>query len=235
MAVFTITGDVDPFLHVSLRRGESISCESDAMVMMEEALDLTGRMQGGLLQAMMRKLTNGESFFQQHIKAVRGDGDCLLSPNLPGAMQILDVGKVQYCISDEAYVAATDGVQVTAQMQSLGTALFGGTGGFFIGRSSGSGQLVVSGFGAIFSIDVSPEKNVIIDNGHVVAWDSSLHYELSTSTSQGQGLLNSLVNSVTSGEGLVLKFSGRGQVIVCSRNRSGFLTWLGAKLGLRKS
>lgn len=235
MAVFTITGDVDPFLHVSLRRGESISCESDAMVMMEEALDLTGRMQGGLLQAMMRKLTNGESFFQQHIKAVRGDGDCLLSPNLPGAMQILDVGKVQYCISDEAYVAATDGVQVTAQMQSLGTALFGGTGGFFIGRSSGNGQLVVSGFGAIFSIDVSPEKNVIIDNGHVVAWDSSLHYELSTSTSQGQGLLNSLVNSVTSGEGLVLKFSGRGQVIVCSRNRSGFLTWLGAKLGLRKS
>lgn len=83
MPVFTITGDVDPFLHVSLRRGESISCESDAMVMMEDTLDLTGRMQGGFLQAMMRRLANGESFFQQHIQAVRGDGDCLLSPSLP--------------------------------------------------------------------------------------------------------------------------------------------------------
>ncbi len=235
MPVFTITGDVDPFLHVSLRRGESISCESDAMVMMEATLDLTGRMQGGFLQAMMRRLANGESFFQQHIQAVRGDGDCLLSPSLPGAMQVLDVGKVQYCISDEAYLAATDGVQVTAQMQNLGNALFGGTGGFFIGRSSGSGQLVVSGFGSIFSIDVSPDKSVVIDNGHVVAWDSSLHYELAASTSQGQGLLGSLVNSVASGEGIVLKFSGNGQVIVCSRNRSGFLTWLGAKLGLRKA
>lgn len=231
MPVFTITGDVDPFLHVSLRRGESISCESNAMVMMEDALDLTGRMQGGFFQAMMRRMANGESFFQQHIQAVRGDGDCLLSPNLPGAMQILDVGPAQYCIADEAYVAATDGVQVTAQMQNLGTALFGGTGGFFIGRSSGSGQLVVAGFGSIFSLDVTPNKSVIIDNGHVVAWDSSLHYEMAASTSQSQGLLGNLVNSVTSGEGLVLKFSGHGKVIVCSRNREGFLAWLKSKLG----
>ena len=125
MPVFTVTGDVDPFLHVSLTRGESIFCESDAMVMMEDPLDLTGRMQGGFLQAVMRRLADGESFFQQQITATRGDGDCLLSPNLPGGMEVLDVGTTQYCVSDEAYVAATDGVQVTAQMQSLGNAMFG--------------------------------------------------------------------------------------------------------------
>lgn len=33
MPQFTVTGDVDPFLHVSLRKGEKIYCESDAMVM----------------------------------------------------------------------------------------------------------------------------------------------------------------------------------------------------------
>jgi uncharacterized protein (AIM24 family) len=38
MAIFTITGDVDPFLHVSLRKGERIYCESDAMVMMQDTL-----------------------------------------------------------------------------------------------------------------------------------------------------------------------------------------------------
>lgn len=235
MPVFTVTGDVDPFLHVSLTRGESIFCESDAMVMMEDPLDLTGRMQGGLFQAVMRRMANGESFFQQQITAARGDGDCLLSPNLPGGMEILDVGTTQYCVSDEAYVAATEGVQVTAQMQSLGNAIFGGTGGFFIGRSSGTGKLVVSGFGSIFSLDVTPGKSVIIDNGHVVAWDSSLHYELAASTSQSQGLLGNLVNSVTSGEGIVLKFSGRGRVIVCSRNRTGFVSWMGTKLGIKNS
>jgi uncharacterized protein (TIGR00266 family) len=235
MPVFNVTGDVDPFLHVSLAKGESIYCESDAMVMMEDTLDLSGRMQGGIFQAVMRRLTNGESFFQQHIKAVRGDGDCLLSPNLPGGMEVLNVGAAQYCISDEAYVAATEGVQVTAQMQSLGNAIFAGTGGFFIGHSSGSGKLVVSGFGSIFSLDVTPNKSMVIDNGHVVAWDRNLHFELAASTNQSQGLLSNLVNSVTSGEGVVLKFSGHGRVIVCSRNRNGFVSWMGSKLGIKNS
>jgi len=85
MPAFTTTGDVDPFLHVSLKQGEMIYCESDAMVMMESALDLRGRMTGGLGRALMRRFANGESFFQQHIEAVRGGGDCLLSPMLPGA------------------------------------------------------------------------------------------------------------------------------------------------------
>ena len=39
MPTFNITGDVDPFLLVSLRRGETIFCESNAMVMMEDALE----------------------------------------------------------------------------------------------------------------------------------------------------------------------------------------------------
>ena len=82
---------------------------------------------------------------------------------------------------------------------------------------------------------MAPAKSVVIDNGHVVAWDSSLRYELAASTSQSQGLLGNLVNSVTSGEGIVLKFTGQGRVIVCSRNRSGFVTWMGTKLGIKNS
>lgn len=88
MPSFTTTGDVDPFLHVSLRKGEKIYCESDAMVMMESTLDLRGRMTGGIGSAIMRRFANGESFFQQHIEAVRGDGDCLLSPMLPGSLRL---------------------------------------------------------------------------------------------------------------------------------------------------
>jgi uncharacterized protein (TIGR00266 family) len=226
MPAFTITGDVDPFLHVSLRKGETIFCESDAMVMMEDALDLSSSVQGGLLQAAMRRLANGESFFQQRIEAVRGDGDCLLSPTMPGAVQILDVGKTQYYLSDGAYVAATASVQVTARMQSLGTALFGGTGGFFIGQTSGSGQIAVSGFGSLFMIDVQQGKEIVVDNGHVVAWDSTLNYEIAASTSRNKGLIGNLVNSVTSGEGIVLRFRGNGKVLLSSRNWDNFASKL---------
>jgi uncharacterized protein (TIGR00266 family) len=231
MPAFTITGDVDPFLHVALKQGEKIYCESDAMVMMESALDLRGKLTGGLKGAIMRRLANDESLFQQHIEAVRGDGDCLLAPTLPGAMQVVDVGSRQYLLSDGAFVAATSGTEMKVRMQNLGNALFAQSGGFFVMETSGSGQVVVSGFGSMFELDVTPGKDIVIDNSHVVCWDSSLRYEISVTTNAGQGgggfggMLGNLVNSVTSGEGVVLRFSGNGRVHVCSRNRSAFLNW----------
>jgi uncharacterized protein (AIM24 family) len=131
MAVFTVTGEVDPFLHVSLSKGERIFCESDAMVMMEAALELKGQMSGGILGSLMRRLANGESFFQQHIEASRGDGDCLLSPVLTGAMQVVEVGPRQYLLNDGAFVAAESGVEMKVQMQNIANALFAQSGGFF--------------------------------------------------------------------------------------------------------
>jgi uncharacterized protein (TIGR00266 family) len=225
MPTFSVTGDVDPFLHVAMARGETIYCESDAMVMMEDTLDLKGKMRGGLGSALMRTFANGESFFQQHIEAVRGNGDCLLSPTLPGAMEVVDVVSRQYMISDGAFVAATSGIELKVRTQSLGNALFAQSGGFFITETSGQGQVVVSGFGSMSMLDVAPGKDVIIDNSHVVCWDSALRYEISMTTGQSSGFLGNLVNSQTSGEGVVLRFSGSGKVYVCSRNRAAFRKW----------
>jgi len=225
MPTFSVTGDVDPFLHVSLVQGEKIYCESDAMVMMEATLDLKGKMTGGIGSAIMRRFANGESFFQQHIEAVRGGGDCLLSPTLPGAMQIVDVGARQYMLSDGAFVAASAGVDLKVRTQSLGNALFAQSGGFFITETAGSGQLAVSGFGSMSELEVTKGNDIVIDNAHVVCWDSTLKYEISITTGTSGGFLGNLVNSQTSGEGMVLRFSGQGKVLICSRNRNAFLSW----------
>jgi uncharacterized protein (TIGR00266 family) len=183
-------------------------------------------MKGGLGSALMRTFANGESFFQQHIEATRGDGDCLLSPTLPGAMQVVDCGPRQYIISDGAFVAAGSGVDLKVRTQSLGNALFAQSGGFFVTETQGSGQVVVSGFGSMNELEVEPGKDAIIDNSHVVAWDSTLHYEVSVTTGQSSGFLGNLINSQTSGEGIVLRFSGRGKIYVCSRNRNAFKAWM---------
>lgn len=226
MTAFTVTGEVDPFLHVSMKQGDKIYCESGAMVMMEANLELKGRMTGGLGSALMRRFTNGESLFQQHIEAVRGDGDCLLSPTLPGGLEVLEVGTTQYLLNDGAFVAATSGTEMKVRTQSLGNALFAQSGGFFVMETSGKGQVVVSGFGSMFSLDVELGKDLIIDNSHVVCWDSTLQYKLSVTTSSSGGglggMLGNLVNSATSGEGIVLCFSGQGKVFVCSRNPAAF-------------
>lgn len=234
MPQFKVVGEVDPFLHVTLRRGEKIYAESDAMVTMDATLELKGRMQGGFMSALARRFANDESFFMQSIEANGGDGETLLSPNIPGDIEILDIGKDQYMLNDGAFLAATDGVDIKVRTQGIGQALLGGTGGFFIMQTAGQGTLAVSGFGTIFGLDVTAGNDVIIDNFHVVGWDSRLNYNISTSTAKS-GFLAGLLNSITSGEGIVNRFSGNGKVYVCSRNRSGFLGWIASAIRPERS
>ena|SRR3990172_7705940 len=228
MPDFQVAGNIDPFLLVALRKGEKIYSESDAMVTMEATLELKGEARGGFFSSIARKLTAGESLFQQAIEATGGDGQALLAPTLPGDIQILDIGKNQYRLNDGAFLACTPDVKISVVSQGIGKAILGGTGGFFIMETSGTGTLVISGFGAIFAIDVLPSVDTIVDNYHVVAWEKNLRYSVSLSTAKS-GFFGNLVNSVTSGEGVVNRFSGNGKVYVCSRNRAGFVGWVASQ------
>lgn len=230
MPNFSVVGAVDPFLHVSLKQGESIYAERGAMVSMDTTLELKGEVRGGMLGALARRLTTGESFFQQTMAATNGDGDALFSPNLPGDVMVLECGKRQFRLNDGAFLAADTTLDIKIKNQGIGQALVGGTGGFFIMETAGHGNLAIAGFGALFALDVKPGSDSIVDNTHVVAWDAALTYNISTSTAQ-RGFFSGLVNSMTSGEGVVNRFSGSGQVIVASRNKVGFAGWVASLIG----
>lgn len=235
MTDFTVTDGQDPFLHVSLKKGEAVFAERDAMVMMDGTLDLTGNVQGGLMAGIARRLVAGESLFTQKVEAKRGDGDLLLSQVVPGGLHVFEVGPRQYKLSDGAFLAAETTVEIKVRTQSLGGAMFGSTGGFFIMETSGAGKLCVGGFGSLFLLDITHGQNPLIDNGHVIAWDANLAYEMTAATARGGGLISNLVSSQTSGEGLAMRFSGEGKVLVCSRQRRGFTEWLRQQLNLTRS
>jgi len=234
MVTFEITGGVDPLLRAHLEQGDTLYAENNAMVSMDETLSLTGKASGGFFRSLGRKFLNDENFFQQHYVAEKGAGDVLLAPNIPGDVRLLEVDNAQYMLSDGAYLASTEGVKIEAKSQSLGKALFSRSGGFFVMKASSAGTLAVSGFGSIREIEVTPEKPVLVDNGHLVAWDAALTYELTMNTAH-KGFLGRLVESATSGEGIVLKFAGTGKILVCSRNRGGFLDWIAGNLPEQKS
>lgn len=157
----------------------------------------------------------------------------LISPTLAGDVWLLKVGDEKYTIADGCYLANTDGVDIGTKTQGLGKALFASTGsglkGFFVMQATGYGTLVVSGFGSMQEVMVTPDNPQVIDNGHLVAWDSSLKYEVALNTGH-KGFFGKMVESVVSGEGVVLKFTGRGRVIVCSRNRQAFLDWIESRM-----
>lgn len=222
---FEITGSVDPLLSCQLEKGDVLLAESNAMVAMDNNLKLRGKARGGLLSSISRKLLNDESFFQQSIEAEDGCGEVLLAPNIPGDIQVLEIGQKQYMLTDGAFLAATESVSLTSKYQGLGRSVLGNSGGFFIMGTEGQGQLAISGFGSMRELKVNPGQTIVVDNGHLVAWDTNLAYELSINTSKS-GLLGKLVNSQTTGEGIVLKFKGEGSIFVCSRNRGSFLNWV---------
>lgn len=234
MPQMTISGSIDPLLSVALEKGEAIFAERNAMVAMDSTLALTGRAKGGLFSALSRKFLNDESFFQQKIEALDGAGEVLLTPTLPGDVILLNAGEQQYMISDGAYLASTESVELEMKSQGLGRALLGNSGGLFVMSTEGQGQIAVSGFGSVRAIELDGSRSVYVDNGHLVAWDQALDYELALNTAK-QGFFGKILHSQTSGEGIVLKFSGCGSLYVCSRNRGGFVDWLFSQMPQNKA
>ena len=234
MAKFSIDGTTDPFVRVKLEQGEKISAERDAMAAMSDTITLGGKARGGIFKSLARAVTTGESFFMQEITAEKGPGSVMLSPRHPGEVHLVELDNDEWMLSDGSYLASDDALTLeTVRQKSVGTALVGGTGGFFQLKVSGSGTLAVSGVGAVREMTVAPGTELIVDSGHAVAWPASLSSKASLSTGQGGGFIKKAVGSAKSGEGIVLRFDGGtngGKVLVSSRARSSFIGWISEQL-----
>jgi uncharacterized protein (AIM24 family) len=79
----------------------------------------------------------------------------------------------------------------------------------------------VGAFGRIVEHDV--EDELIVDTGHVVAFTERLAYSINK-------VGGSWVQSWLAGEGVVLRFSGRGKMLVQSHNPKEFGGLLGPQL-----
>lgn len=231
MATFEKTSGQDPFLHVSLKKGETIYAESDAMVMMDATLDLEASMQGGFFSSLVRTFATDQSFFRQKVTALRGDGDILLSPKFSGNVEIIEINQNnEFYLNDGVHLASDETVKMEGKTQGVGKALFGGSGGFIITHASGYGKIAVGSYGDIFELEIDENTPRIIDNNHVVAWSTTLKYELGISTSQKKGVIGNLLNSQLTGEAMITKFSGKGKVYICSRNKIDFAAWVSSLL-----
>lgn len=230
MPQFETIGDIDPFLRVRMKEGEVCFTGLGRMVTMDTTLDLRAKMKGDVSKSIMRKMLTKTPFFFQEIRAVRGAGECLLAPALPGSLRVLEIGEVQYNVSDGCFLAGSSEARIAAKPQSLDKAFFSRTGGVFILESEGFGQIAVSGFGSLYEISMVPGHELIVHNSHVVAWQKTLDFSISVSLTE-DSLASNIMNTALSGEGFVLRFSGYGKVIVCSRNRYAFADWVKTQAG----
>jgi uncharacterized protein (TIGR00266 family) len=208
-----------PMVRVHLAGGETVKAESGAMVAASPTIDVESKMEGGFLGALSRKLLTGEKFFFQTLRATRGPGEVLLAPTVPGDIIILELDVVsEYMVQKDGFLAGAEGVKIESQMQSLSRGLLGGE-GFFILRVGGIGSLILNSFGAVHKIELKPDEEYIVDNGHLVAWSGTTSYSIEKAAA-------GWIASFTSGEGFVCRFRGPGLVYIQSRNPGGFGAWI---------
>jgi uncharacterized protein (TIGR00266 family) len=220
-----IHADAFPLIRYNLQPGEKLKAESDAMVAMSATVDVTGGVEGGILRGLGRMLS-GEKFFFQYLTATRGPGEVLLGHSQPGGIMDVELdGSYQLIVQKDGFLAATEGIEVNTTMQNLSRGLFSGE-GFFVLKISGRGVVFVSSYGAIHAIELDQGQQVVIDNGHLVAWPDYMRYTIEKASS-------GWIRSWMSGESLVCRFTGPGLVLIQTRNPKAFEGWLSA-MGFKK-
>jgi uncharacterized protein (TIGR00266 family) len=204
-----------------LQPGESVVAESGAMVGMSTNVQMQTQ-SGGLMKGLKR-LFGGESFFRNTFTAQGGQGEVLFATPLCGDMAVLEAGQRQWCIQNSAYVASSPSVDVKTKSGGF-KGMFSGA-GLFVLETQGQGQVIIGTFGALEPVQV--DGSMVIDTGHLAAWESTLQYKVGKS---GAGWIASFL----SGEGLVCHFQGQGTVYLQSRNAGEYGAAIGAMLPPRR-
>ncbi|MDO5559587.1 MAG: TIGR00266 family protein [Oscillospiraceae bacterium] len=211
--------DAFPLLECQLGPGETVRAESDAMVAMSPTLEINGALKGSVLGGLARKMLAGESFFFQEVAATKGSGQVLFAPALPGAIHDLQLnGSYGLRVQKNGYLASTCNINVSTAVQNLAQGLFSRAGLFVLGIN-GTGTVFLSSYGAVHRIDLAAGEEVVIDNGHLVAWVDTMDYKIEKAS-------NGWMSSIMSGECLVCRFRGPGFILIQTRNPSALGAWV---------
>ncbi len=213
---------------VKLAPGESFVSESGALFRSSGNINVdvstrAGGGAGGLLGGLKRLVAGEKFFFSTYTVGDDQEGEVGLAPTLQGEMRVLPCdGSTTWVLTGGSYLGSTPELTINTKFQGF-KGLFSGESLSFV-EVTGKGHLLVSAFGRITEIDV--EGGLVVDTGHVVAFESTLSYSISKAG-------GSWFQSWLVGEGLVLNFEGKGKIYVQSHNPSEFGGLLGPKLPQR--
>ncbi|MFV0288455.1 MAG: TIGR00266 family protein [Mycoplasmatales bacterium] len=212
---FKIEESQYPVLIVELNQNEALKLETGAMVSKTAGIDLSGKMNGGgFFQAVSKSLLGGENFFATTATAQANNQNIILAPKGLGSIYHIKLTGKQWYLEDGAFLASSPTVEYdTVIQQGLGNVLFGRTGGLFILKTRGVGELFVESFGTIKEITLEQGQEYVVDNSHLVAWEETVQHKIEVASG---------VFGYKTGEGLVTRLSGEGKILIQTRNIESF-------------
>jgi len=200
-------GPVFSILKIQMEAGEVIKAESGAMVSMSTGIELKATTTGKGFFGAIGAMVGGENLFASEFTANQA-GEVVLAPSAPGDIVHIPISGGTIFAQAGSYLAGSRGLTITAQGSFR--AMFSGE-GLFLSKISGTGDLFVSSFGAVYQKTLGSGELYRVDTGHIVAFDESVTYKIKKAS---KGLFSTLA----SGEGLVGEYLGPGRIWIQTRN-----------------
>ena len=205
---------------VRMAANEAIQAEGGAMVGMSAGVTLETKAKGGILKSLARSVLGGESFFINTYHAPAQGGEILLAPTLPGDVIVRAMQNEVLLLQSGSYVASSLGVELDTKWGGAKT-FFAGEGLIML-RATGSGNLIISSYGAIHELQLAAGQTYTVDTGHLVAFSEGMGFKIRK--------IGGLKSMLFSGEGIVVDLTGPGLVMLQTRSVNAFLSWLIPKL-----
>jgi uncharacterized protein (TIGR00266 family) len=208
--------------HIQMEPQEEIVAEAGAMVAMSRHIQASTTLRkgkGGGVFGGLKRVLAGESLFLSVFRSGAESGELYLAPTLIGDILPYTLTSSGLVVQSTGYLASTPQIDIDLGFQGF-KSFFSGESIFWL-NINGSGLVLLSSFGAIYEVDVNGEY--VVDTGHVVAFEKNLDFSI---TKAGTSWLGSFLG----GEGLVLRFRGRGKLYCQTHNPGAFGRLIGSQL-----
>ena len=204
------------YITVELNPGESIMAESDAMSTMAAEIDMKALLNGGFFTGLVKKYLGNESLFvNKFTNNTQSPKTLTLVQPTPGDIMSKELGAGEiYYLQSGAYIASDPSINISVSWAGFGSWI-GGEGLFRL-KATGPRKLFFGAYGGLLEKEV--DGDFLVDTGHLVSYEPSL-----TISAQ---LAGGIISSLTSGEGIVMRLTGRGKIVIQTRNVGSLTTWI---------
>ncbi|MBQ7084028.1 MAG: TIGR00266 family protein, partial [Anaerotignum sp.] len=194
---YRLIGSVVPAVEILLENtGESVFTQSGGMTWMTEGVEMSTNTRGGLMKGLGRVFA-GESLFMANYTNTKPNSVIAFAAGAPGSIYTVDLSATGPMTCQKgAFLCAQDSVNLkTVLTKKLSAGFFGGE-GFILQEISGSGIAFLEIDGDLVERELAPGEVLKVDTGNVVAFDSSMSYEIE--------MVKGAKNIIFGGEGLFL-------------------------------
>ncbi|MBQ2640562.1 MAG: TIGR00266 family protein, partial [Lachnospiraceae bacterium] len=202
---YQIIGEPMPAVICDVENGETLVCEAGAMSWMSPNMQMETT--GGGVGKVFGRMFSGENMFQNRYTAQNGPGMIAFASSFPGSIRAVEITPSHsVIIQKRAFLACTEGVDLSVHFQKkLGTGLFGGE-GFIIQKLSGSGLAFVEFDGSVVEYELGAGEQMVIETGNLAMMDETVKMDVQ----QVKGVKNVLLggesffNTIVTGPGRIL-------------------------------